>query len=137
MRGLDSFDEKIEAQVKRLCERVAAERLRQEHLWGRQNIHDLQKNSDGVHEIGRPYHAMEQIMKYQCDRARDRGTRSMDLVLLEEVFEALSKAVESADAMPGAVRDKINEELIEELIQTAAVCLKWAGIIERNEERHG
>lgn len=127
----------IYAQIRHYAQAVTEERFRQEKRWGHQNIPDLQKGSNGTHEVGRPYRTMEQIMKYQCDRARDLGRRSMDLVLLEEVFEALTKAVEVSDAATPEERDALREQLIEELVQAAAVCLKWAAMVERDEPRHG
>jgi hypothetical protein len=78
---------------------------------------------------------MASIMKYQCDRNRAEDRRSMDVVLLEEVFEALEKAVEAADATTGTGRKEALSDLVEELVQTAAVCLKWAAMVERDEPR--
>lgn len=129
--------QEITIQTSDLCARVFDERLSQEKTWGRQNIHDLQKNSTGVHEIGRSYRSMAKIFKYQCDLARDEGRRSMDLVLLEEVFEALEKMVEISDATNDLDREALKGEAVAELVQVAAVALKWAGIIERGEPRHG
>lgn len=127
----------VQEQIKRLCADVTAERHRQEAVWGRQNIRDLQPGSNGVRETGRPYRHWEQVLKYQCDRARDSGSRSMDLVLLEEVFEALAKAVELSETGDPEQRAKLGGEMVTELIQVAAVSVKWAGIIERGEPRHG
>lgn len=130
-------EEEVGRQIRKFAFDVISERLAQEQRWGRQNIPDLQKGSDGVREIGLPYRSLEQIMKYQCDRARDLGRRSMDLVLLEEVFEALAKAVEVADAETAEERDDLRKKLIEELVQVAAVATKWAAMVERDEPRHG
>ena len=130
-------DEELGMQIRDLAFRTISERLSQEKTWGRQNIHDLQKNSTGVHEIGRSYRSMAKIFKYQCDLARDEGRRSMDLVLLEEVFEALEKMVEISDAPNDLVREALKEQAVAELVQVAACAIKWAGIIERGEPRHG
>jgi hypothetical protein len=130
-------DEEMAEQTATLLECVGKERERQEDLWGVQNIPDLQKGATGAHEVGRSYRQMASIMKYQCDRNRAEGHRSMDVVLLEEIFEALEVAVEIAEASDPAEILKLKEQMIEELVQSAAVCLKWAAMVERDEPRHG
>jgi len=127
--------EEIRHQIAYFARKVSEERLAQEDRWGKQNVPDLQEGTNGVHIVGRPYRSMAQIMKYQCRKAHDEGHDSMDLILLEEVFEALEKAVEAADAPEGAIRDTVREELITELVQVAAVAVKWAAMVERDEPR--
>lgn len=129
--------EEVRGQTPGLLDRVRKERERQEDLWGVQNIPDLQKGATGAHEVGRSYRQMASIMKYQCDRNRAEDRRSMDVVLLEEIFEALEVAVEITEASDPAEILKLKEQMIEELVQSAAVCLKWAAMVERDEPRHG
>lgn len=126
----------IDRQTEEFAAEVIAERIRQDERWGVQNIRDLQFGGNGRNEIGRSYRQLEQIMKYQCDRAAADNRRSMDLVFLEEVFEALAAVVNLADG-PLENREALKIKAGEELIQTAAVCLKWAAMIERDEPRHG
>lgn len=136
-----TFDQIME-QARAMVEKTYDERYRQEKRWGPQNVPNLQKNSNGVHEIGRPYRQFEQIFKYQCDRNRADGHESMDTIWLEEVFEALAAIVELDNAMPLKEHEDaeareiyrgLKAHAVEELVQAAAVALKFAGKIERDE----
>lgn len=126
----------IRDQIRKIASAVVEERYAQEDRWGPQSIPDVQPGSDGTAQVGQSYRTMAKAMKHQCDQAREEGRRSLDLVLLEEVFEALEVAVELQYA-DGDDRDRLLQELITELIQVAAVAQKWVGIIERDEPRHG
>jgi NTP pyrophosphatase (non-canonical NTP hydrolase) len=104
---------------------VAAERYRQVEKWGPQLLADNDGTDDGTMLLGRPYAVWENILKARCDHLRaewkaGRGDpRNMTVALLEEVFEALAQAV-AGDP----------EKLREELLQVAALCVKWAEIID-------
>lgn len=126
----------IRDQIRKIASAVVEERYAQEDRWGPQNVFDLQPGSDGESEIGRSYRTMAKAMKHQCELAREEGRLSLDLILLEEVFEALEAAVCLAYA-DGEDRDRLRECLIAELIQVSAVAEKWAAITERDEPRHG
>lgn len=131
--------DQIMEQARALAGRVIDERKAQEERWGPQNVPNLQKNSDGRHEIGRPYRQFEQIFKYQCDRNRADGHESMDTIWLEEIFEALAAVVELEDVRPvndghdRAMYETAKAHAVEELVQAAAVALKFAGKIARDE----
>jgi len=127
----------LDAQIRNFSERVTKERFDQDEMWGAQNIPDLQPRSDGTHQVGRSYRMMETIMKYQCDRAAADGHRSMDLVLLEEVFEALAAVVAIGEERDPIAREARMVHAIKELVQVAAVSTKWGAMIERDEPRHG
>lgn len=138
--------DQIMEQAALLAGRVVTERRDQEVRWGPQNVRSVQKNSTGAHEVGRPYAQFEQIFKYLCDRNRAVGEESMDTIWLEEVFEALAAVVEleAASAMAvdkseevRAVYGQLRDHAVEELIQAAAVALKFAGMIQRDETVKG
>lgn len=127
----------IMAQVSDLVNRVYTERRAQEQRWGPQDKPMIRRNSDGSKETGRAYRQWESIMKYQCDRAFADGHGSMDLVLLEEVFEALAALVllddiEPLDVESHEIYEARRAAAVKELIQVAAVAVKMAGQLERN-----
>lgn len=105
---------------------VAAERARQVERWGPQMLQDNDGDDNGTLLLGRPYAVWERTLKARCDLLRaewkaGRGDpRNMTVVLLEEVFEALAQAV-AGDT----------ENLRAELIQVAALCVKWAEILDQ------
>jgi hypothetical protein len=131
--------DQIKKQAYELAMRVVQERFAQEERWGPQELPMLKNRSDGKNETGRPYRQWEAIFKFQCDRNRADDNRAMDVVLLEEVFEALAALVELADTLPltdgrdRALREEAKKHAVIELIQVAAVAVKMAGIIERTD----
>ncbi|MFI6639975.1 NUDIX hydrolase [Streptomyces sp. NPDC050504] len=94
---------------------VQAERQRQNARWGEQN------HPDGT---GLPVyqHAVRRYRE-QTERAAATGFLAWRDVLLEEVYEAL------AETDPAALRT--------ELVQVAAVCVAWAGAIDRRAAAEG
>jgi hypothetical protein len=131
--------DQIKKQAYELAMRVVQERFAQEERWGPQELPMLKRLSDGRNETGRPYRQWEAIFKFQCDRNRADDNRTMDVVLLEEVFEALAALVDLDDTLPltdgrdRALREAAKKHAITELIQVAAVAVKMAGIIERTD----
>jgi hypothetical protein len=106
---------------------IAAERLSQDERWGVQRLADNDGTDDGTMLLGRSYATWARIFQLRCDRLRDewkagRGdSRNMTVVLLEEVFEALAEATATRPD-PAALRA--------ELVQVAAVAVKWIEIID-------
>lgn len=89
---------------------VAAERARQDGKWG------PRQDPDGTGPntwLGQPRRAApaRDAARERCDRAFISGEVTHAHVLIEEVYEAL------AESDPAALRS--------ELIQVAAVCVKW------------
>jgi hypothetical protein len=132
--------DQIKKQAYELAMRVVQERFAQEDRWGPQEVPNLKRLSDGRDETGRPYRQWESIFKYQCDRNRASGHEAMDVIWLEEVFESLAAVVELDDVKHLATSEDLGEQatyvaakehVVMELVQAAAVALKWAGIIER------
>ncbi len=97
-----------------ILEEIASERGRQDDLWGEQN-HPLHAGSDpsGIYLLGRSYAALEHLAKQRFSQ----GQRSGALILLEEVFEALSA--------------KTSAEARTEMIQVAAVAVMIVQSIDR------
>lgn len=129
---------RIKTQAHELCMCTLAERFAQEERWGPQEAPMVRLESAGVLETGRTYDAWEGLFKYQNDRNGDDDR--MDVVLLEEVFEALAAAVVYERGKANADLDseqgraelaQAKESVISELVQVAAVALKMAGIVER------
>jgi len=104
----------------RIISEVLKERARQDRKWGQQDLPD----GTGPDETGPgliwSYSDMRELAQEACDDARDADDRRMDLVLLEEVFEAL------AEQQPGPLRI--------ELLQVAAIAVKWIEMIDRRPE---
>ena len=88
---------------------VADERNRQDARWGEQN------HPDGTG--GAVSEALADMAKADYERAAATGAMTWELVLWEEVAEAL------AETDPARLR--------EELIQVAAVAVAWAECIDR------
>lgn len=103
---------------------VAIERDRQDHKWGLP--HDT-ANGTGPDIVapGLPftYQELRDMTQEKVDQAKDEGTSKLSLVLLEEVFEALAESDDPA--------------LRTELIQVAAVAVKWVEIIDARTAEHG
>lgn len=87
---------------------VATERARQDARWGEQN-----------HPVGNDTRRVEaaEYFRRTCDQAAVDGTCTWALILLEEVYEAISAATET--------------EAEEELIQVAAVAVNAVESIRR------
>lgn len=108
---------------------VEAEREAQDIKWGVQRLADLAPGDDGTVLLGRSYAVLAARLKDRCDQLRDRHLtggpdhRNMAVVALEEVFEALEQAV-AGD--PAALRA--------ELVQCAAVFVKWIEIIDHRQD---
>lgn len=98
---------------------VRAERQRQDDLWGQQDL------PNGTGPLSQPLLPLEETTADFVElafKARERrnvraGTLTYADVLMEEVAEVM------AESNP--------EKLREELIQAAAVCVKWAEAIDR------
>ena len=95
---------------------VAAERRRQDDKWGEQN------HPDGTGADKRPegslyFKFLADYFRAECDAAAADGTITWRHILLEEFFEAM------AEDDPLKLR--------EELVQTAAVAVRWCEAIDR------
>lgn len=97
-----------------VLQEIMEERAAQDRQWGEQN-HPLHSPEDpqGLYLLGRTYHVLEQAAKQRFTA----GERSGALILLEEVFEALS-ARSLVDART-------------ELVQVAAVAVMIVESIDR------
>jgi hypothetical protein len=102
---------------------VAQERARQEAKWGVQDLPDGTGPLEMESWLPYDYDGLAEIAKEACDAARDADDRRMSLVLLEEVFEAM------AEDEPVRLRA--------ELVQVAAVAVKWAQMIDRRHTYNG
>lgn len=93
---------------------VVEERQRQDAKWGQQDHPDAgSRHSKWVAQ------ANAQVARKLCqDDFRD-GDPSWEIILLEEVYEAIEQCNEDT------------AKLREELIQVAAVCVAWAEAIDR------
>lgn len=96
---------------------IILERRRQEAKWGQQDLPD----GDGTTE--RLYlHA--EAEKARCDKAHDERRCTFAHVLREEVAEALAECAPDNDPERRA-------RLRRELIEVAAVCVKWVESLDR------
>lgn len=94
--------------VKAFAEAVDTERQRQLAKFGDQHHPD---------DTGSTFYAKRSVAaRRNCQLAADAGMTAWDLVLLEEVYEAL------AESDPSALRT--------ELVQVAAVCAAWIADID-------
>ncbi|MFC5754085.1 hypothetical protein [Actinomadura rugatobispora] len=96
------------ASLQRVLDDVAAERAAQDRLWG------VQEFSDGT---GAAYAPRAREAKEECAAAAQRGELTWRHILAEEFFEALAES----DAV----------HLRTELVQTAAVAVKWIQSLDR------
>lgn len=87
------------------------ERERQDAKWGVARQDHLKNGTGGE------YRASARLYQKLCDLATARGHVTFSDILLEEVYEAL------AEEDPTALR--------KELIQVAAVCVKWVEKLDR------
>ncbi|MEW2357061.1 nucleoside triphosphate pyrophosphohydrolase [Spirillospora sp. NPDC029432] len=92
----------------RVLDDVAAERRAQDRLWG------VQEFPDGT---GPEHTAQAEAAKGDCAAAAERGELTWRHILAEEFFEAL------AESDPSLLRA--------ELVQTAAVAVKWIQALDR------
>ncbi len=100
----------ISADVDRISRDILDERLRQAEKWA-----DCESLPDGTGGAGRPTY--EAIARAACDRAYREGRLTHAHVFEEEASEVL------AETDP--------EKLREELIQVAAICVKWLADLDR------
>ncbi|GAA1825942.1 hypothetical protein GCM10009735_71450 [Actinomadura chokoriensis] len=113
-RGLTSFgmeDHEQPGGLARVLADVRAEREAQDRMWG------VQEFPDGS---GPEFAEHAEAAKRECATAYQQGELTWRHVLTEEFFEAL------AESDPAALRT--------ELVQTAAVAVKWIQSLDR---RHG
>lgn len=97
--------------------RILSERDDQEARWGQQDHPDL-SGTPATREVWRKQWRRELVETRGLESVqRYAGKLGWDLILLEEVYEALSEANE--------------EKLEEELVQVAAVAVAWLEAIQR------
>jgi hypothetical protein len=97
-----------------------AELKRQDERWGQQDHPDASMELDGFPAILGPHRTLA-VIRSQESLSRERGRLGWDLILLEEVYEALS--------------EPDNDRRCEELIQVAAVALQWVQAIRRRDAK--
>lgn len=102
----------ISPETHRVGMEVLVERERQDDKWGEQN------HPNGT---GEDYADEASVARTRCDRATWNKELTWDLILLEEVYEAL------AESDPAPLRA--------ELVQVAAVAQAWVEKIDRDEAR--
>ncbi len=107
-------DAGIPGSLARVLGDVAAERVAQDAMWG------VQEFPDGT---GPEYTAAADSAKEECRTAWDDARLTWRHILAEEFYEAL------AEDDPQALRT--------ELVQTAAVALKWVQALDRRDGRLG
>lgn len=78
----------------------------------------VQSHPDGTGDL---YRALANILRDTCDKATQDGGLTWNLILAEEVYEAL------AESDPAALRA--------ELVQVAAVALSWINDIDSRGEQ--
>jgi hypothetical protein len=93
---------------RRVLGEVEQERARQDLKWGEQN------HPNGT---GADYEELADAARAQCDSAARLGAVTWRHILLEEVCEASA--------------EEDDDNLREELIQVAAVCVAWVEAIDR------
>ncbi|MEV6832837.1 hypothetical protein [Amycolatopsis sp. NPDC051102] len=97
--------------------RIATERARQDALWGEQNHPDGTGPDVEVAGLSRRAADAAHTARFTTEIARAEGRLTWLHILREEVYEGFAEA-DAAD-------------LVEELIQVAAVAACWAEAIER------
>lgn len=109
--AFEGFDD----ETYRVLSHTEAEMDRQDERWGQQDHPDIGGKLPWVTRI---QHAtvLERVREVEA-QARDTDTLGWDLILLEEVYEALSELDD--------------DKRCEELTQVAAVALQWAKAIRR------
>ncbi|WP_067469595.1 nucleoside triphosphate pyrophosphohydrolase [Actinomadura macra] len=101
-------DEEVAPELARVLTDIAAERDAQDRMWG------CQEFPDGS---GPEFIELAEKAKRECSAAAKQGRLTWRHVLTEEFFEAL------AETEPGRLRT--------ELVQTAAVAVKWIESLDR------
>ncbi|KDN23202.1 hypothetical protein [Amycolatopsis rifamycinica] len=101
--------------------KIAAERVRQDALWGEQNHPDGTGPDVEVAGLSRRAADAAHTARFTTEMARAEGRLTWLHILREEVYEGF------AEADPAA--------LAEELIQVAATAACWAEAIERRTGR--
>ena len=101
--------------------RIAAERARQDALWGEQNHPDGTGPDVEVAGLSRRAADAAHTARFTTEMARAEGRLTWLHILREEVYEGFAEA-DAAD-------------LAEELIQVAATAACWAEAIERRTGR--
>src|ERR1051325_10333245 len=97
--------------MREIFEDIADERTRQDEKWGPQN------HSDGTGD--KNYKQLAESIKQQEQYAAKYSQTTWDLILLEEVFEALA--------------EEDVTKLRTELIESAAVIVAWVEAIDRRD----
>ncbi|XRQ16132.1 hypothetical protein ACN3XK_36255 [Actinomadura welshii] len=98
----------VPGSLRKVLEDIAAEREAQDRMWGHQDFPD---------GSGSEFTESAEEAKQQCAAASSRGDLTWRHILTEEFFEAL------AESDPEALRA--------ELVQTAAVAVKWIQSLDR------
>ncbi len=108
--------------TERVLDRVHAERVRQIEKWGHQHHPDFAGNLKNnplqrvnLHNLKYPDH-----YKAACDLAFENDKGTWAHIFMEEVGEVFGT--------------RTKEELSEELIQVAAVCVSWVEDLDTREE---
>lgn len=96
--------------VAAILDEVSAERRNQDSTFGQQD-----------HINGTGGSAYEDLLDYQRTEYKNAEVMSWDLILLEEVYEALAESN--------------RERLRQELVQVAAVCIAWIEAIDRRKDK--
>ncbi|MEV6880196.1 hypothetical protein [Amycolatopsis sp. NPDC051128] len=97
--------------------RIAAERARQDALWGEQNHPDGTGPDVEVAGLSRRASDAAHTARFTTEIARAEGRLTWLHILREEVYEGFAEAVVT--------------DLFEELIQVAATAACWAEAIDR------
>ncbi|MEV6875802.1 hypothetical protein [Amycolatopsis sp. NPDC051128] len=100
-----------------ILDRIAAERARQDALWGEQNHPDGTGPDVEVAGLSRRASDAAHAARFTTEIARAEGRLTWLHILREEVYEGFAEAVVT--------------DLFEELIQVAATAACWAEAIER------
>lgn len=106
-----------------IMQAIERERERQDVKWGEQNHKDGTGSSyQPPFDLKQPwkYSHLTIMLKRRVDRLQAEGHPLWSLILLEEVFEALSAETE--------------EDLYDELVQTAAVIVQWLAALQRRRD---
>ncbi|MEV6621055.1 hypothetical protein AB0M83_02605 [Amycolatopsis sp. NPDC051106] len=107
----------VSAHTAAILTRIAAERARQDALWGEQNHPDGTGPNVEVAGLSRRAADAAHTARFITEMARAEGRLTWLHILREEVYEGFAEA--AAD------------DLFDELIQVAATAACWAEAIER------
>lgn len=110
----------------RTSARTTEEIGRQFDLWGQQNHPNISQGEDREPHFVKESVSGALLSTRNCiDEAIKYGTLGWDLILTEEVYEALAEALVN----------KNDKALVTELHQVAAVAESWIAAIERREAK--